>query len=578
VPARKILTLAAFGALACSGKITDTADPSLAGTAAASGSTATGGSGGTSSNSGGSGGAGAAGMGGSGSSGASVAGVTPVTRVARLTHTQYQNTVDDLFGIDDDSAATFPPDALNGFTFDTSVDFRVDERLGPQYRTAAEALAARAASDTAVFKRIVPCDTSASTCASDFIKAFGARAFRRPLTAAEVDRFTALFAQGSDLVGSGDAFKDGVSLVVEAMLQAPQFLYRTELAEKTDSNGLVAVTDYEMAARLSYFLWNTMPDDALFANASDGTLRTSDGIASAAARLVADPRATEVAVSFHDQAWAFSRFARITPDAKTYPNAPADIVTRVTDAAHTFVGDIVANDGGLRDLLTARYAFADSALAPLYGKSVSGTKLVRVDFDAAERQGILMQIGFLASNAYAIKTDPIHRGLFVVRNLLCTDIPDPPPGAAQTPPPATDTPPKTTRGEVELLTGQTQCKGCHSVINPPGFAFEGFDALGQARADEGGEKLDTTGTVTLDGSTVSFANAFDLVQAVAKSTDARTCYAGKWLEFAYGRKATDADTATRSELGSSERSVRDVMAAVTRTAAFRSRAPNEVAP
>ena len=147
-----------------------------------------------------------------------------------------------------------------------------------------------------------------------------------------------------------------------------------------------------------------------------------------------------------------------------------------------------------------------------------------------------MQLGFLASHAYAIKTDPIHRGLFVLRELLCRDIPDPPPGATETPPPETDEPIETTREEISLLTGQDLCVGCHIDINAPGFAFESFDAVGAARALENDVPVDTTGELTLDGSVVTFANAGELVEALAQSSEARACYAGKWLSFAYGRR------------------------------------------
>jgi len=585
--------LSALFALACSGKISEGPgegnpgdDPKTAGSGAtangtggsSAGTAASGGAGGSSSGgAGGSSGKGGSTSGGTGGEPA-VSGVLPVTRVARLTHEQYQNTVNDLFGIDDDSSAAFAPDALDGLDFDTSLDFRVDSRLGPQYRAAAEALAQKAVSDDSVFARLVSCDTSAASCEGTFIASFGQKAFRRPLTSAETTRFSALFEQGPDLVASGDDFKDGVSLVVESMLQSPQFLYRTELSATAGKNGLIALDDWELATRLSYFLWNTTPSDALLKSASAGTLNTADQVKAAAAQLVVDSRATAMAVSFHRQAWD-GRFSHIAPDAKTYPNAPTDLLQRVTDATQAFYGDVVDNDGGLKELLTAPYAFADSALAPLYGAKVSGSALTRVDFDASVRKGLLMQVGYLASNAYAIKTDPIHRGLFVVRNLLCHDIPDPPPGAAQTPLPATSTPPKTTREEVALLTGQSaSCLGCHSDINPPGYAFEGFDAVGQVRTDEDGEPLDTTGEMALDGSTFAFAGATDLVDALAASSEAKACYAGKWLAFAYGRKLVADDAASQASLTTGPASVRELMQTVALTPSFMSRAPNEVGP
>jgi hypothetical protein len=189
-----------------------------------------------------------------------------------------------------------------------------------------------------------------------------------------------------------------------------------------------------------------------------------------------------------------------------------------------------------------------------------------------------MQVGHLASNAYALKTDPIHRGLFVVRNLLCHHIDDPPAGASQTEPPETDTPPKTTREEIELLTGQTACRGCHLEINPPGFAFEAFDAVGQIREDEDGEPLVTSGSMQLDGQTLAFDDAFDVVSALATSTEARNCYSAKWLEFAYGRSLISEDEAAQVSIGLAGSSVREVMRAITATPQFMTRAPNEVGP
>lgn len=504
-------------------------------------------------------------------------GVTGITRVARLTHTQYDKTVKDLFGIEETPASAFAPDALNGFDFDTSLDYTVDARLGPQYRAAAEELSELAVSDNSVFNRVVPCDAGAAGCSEQFIEDFGQRAFRRPLTAAEQARFAGLFERGPELVGSGNAFSDGVRLVVEAMLQSPQFLYRTELVNIVGADGLIAPNPWEMATRLSYFLLDSMPDSQLFAEAQEGGLQTPEQIESATLRLLSEPGATEKLVSFHEQAWQFDRFSRITPDAATYPEAPSDIIERVRAASTRFVQDVIETGGGLEQLLTAPYAFADADLAPLYGQSQAGSGLSRIDFAPGERKGFLMQVGFLASNAYAIKTDPIHRGLFVLRELLCRNIPDPPPGASTTEPPAGPTP-ETTREEVSLLTGQPACTGCHTEINAPGFAFEGFDAVGQARSAENGVPVDTTGSMSLDGASIQFNNAIDLVDSLALSAEARSCYAGKWLEFALGRSLNEQDEGARASLAQQDRSVAELVEAIAQTPAFTRRAPNEVAP
>lgn len=502
---------------------------------------------------------------------------TALTRVARLTHEQYQNTASALLGISDTPADEFAPDALNGFAFDSSVDYLVDARLGPQYRAAAEALAELAVTQDAVFARLVSCDPAAASCAGEFIASFGERAFRRPLNPAEVGRFSALFARGTELVGSGDAFRDGVRLVVEAALQSPQFLYRTELSSATNANGQVTLDAWEIASRLSYLAWNSMPDAELFTLSRSGALSDEVLVESAVRRLLQDGRSTRKLVSFHEQVWQFARFSKIAPDASTYPLAPVDMATLVSAASRRFVEEVIASGGGLREFLTAPYAFADPGLAPLYGKSTS-SGLSKLDFTNGERQGFLMQVGFLASNAYAIKTDPIHRGLFVLRDLLCRHVAEPPPGASTTPPPATPVPPKTTREEVSALTEQTGCKVCHAQINPPGYAFEGFDAIGRVRMEEGGVPVDTSGTITLDGANVSFADAHALVQALATSAEARACYARKWLLFAHGRNLDANDEAQVSSLATESIPVKDLVTRIATSSAMLRRLPNEVAP
>jgi hypothetical protein len=322
-----------------------------------------------------------------------------------------------------------------------------------------------------------------------------------------------------------------------------------------------------------------MPDEALFAAARAGQLRTVDQVEAAARRMLTQPRVLDKLVAFHDQAWQFGRFARISPDAEAYPNVPKALVWRVRQATALFVRDILQTGGGLEELLTAPYAYVDAGLAPLYGLESLGARtpapgrFTRVDFDPDERQGLLMQVGYLASNAYSVRTDPIHRGLFVIRYLLCRDIPDPPPGATTTPPPETNRPIITTRDEVDLVTGQSFCPTCHSEINAPGFAFEGFDAIGQRRTMENGAAVDTSSSMVLDGQMVSFDGAAQLVARLAQSQEAHRCYSRRWLEFAYGRPLADSDLPTLDALAADSLPIADIIVAIVRSPEFLSFAP-----
>src|SRR5688572_24143176 len=283
--ARVLACSLALASGACSGRVVSDGDPfeeTGGGAGKKSGKGGRTGQGGSAGTSGDGGTSGSAGTGTGGSSGdPAVAGVLPVTRSARLTHAQYAAAMLELFGIADSPSETFAPDASNGFEFDNRLDLRVDARLGPQYRTAAETVAARVVSDTALFERQVTCDTAGAGCSDEFISSFGRRAVRRPLTADETTRFGALFGQGVTLVASGDAFRDGVRLVVEYVLQSPKFLYRNELGTETDAEGLIGLDDWEVASRLAFFLWNSIPDAALLDAAERGELGSEDAVRAA---------------------------------------------------------------------------------------------------------------------------------------------------------------------------------------------------------------------------------------------------------------------------------------------------------
>jgi hypothetical protein len=501
--------------------------------------------------------------------------VAAETRLVRLSHAQYQHTVQDLFGIRESLQLTFAPDALNGFGFDTSNALQVDARVGPQYRGMAEALAERAVADAAIFARIVPCEPALTGCRDLFLRSFGERVFRRPLSVADVAQFGELFDSGGAHFETGDAFRDGVRLTLEALLQSPEFLYRSQASTRIGPDGRAQLDDFDVAARLAYFLYDSMPDAELLAAARARRLRTPDQIEAAVRQMLKKPRVLEKLVAFHDQAWQFGRVARISPDAATYPQVPKAFVRRVRQATTLFVRDILQSGGGLEELLTAPYAYADAGLAPLYGKASpearppdATERFARIDFARGERKGLLMQVGYLASNAYSIRTDPIHRGLFVIRNLLCRDIPDPPPGATDTPPPPTDRPILTTRDEVSLVTGQSFCPACHSEINPPGFAFEGFDAIGQRRSTENGVPVDTSASMVLDGQIVSFDGAAELVDLLARSAEAHRCYSRRWLEFAYGRPLAVSDLPTLDVISARSLPIADILVAIARSSEF----------
>lgn len=497
-----------------------------------------------------------------------------VTRMARLTHAQYANTVADLFGIED-ITATFPPDARNGFEFSSSLDFVVDGRMAPQYQTVAETIASTVVTDDAVFAKVVPCSDETQTCRDRFIAEFGLRSFRRPLSDAEQMRLAELFDAGAELVGGSSPFRDGVQVVVEALMQSPYFLYRTELSNTTE-DATVPLSNYEVASRLSYFLYDSMPDAELFAAAAAGELTNVSNVEAQVERMLQTDAATAQLVSFHEQAWHFDRYSKVSPDPAVFPDLADDLSSRLLDASRAFVTDVIESGGGVSELLTAPFAYADTELGRLYGIDVEG-QLQRIELDSGSRLGLLSQPGFLASHAHARKTDPIHRGLFVTRDLLCRSIGAPPAGASMATLPEGSPTPKTTREEVTLLTAPSGCVECHRLINPPGFAFEGFDAVGQIRDEEDGTPVDTATTILLDGVELEVSGAVELVQHLAESGEVHACYADKWLTFAHGR------TLERDEIEDPDRfrgpmSTRELVTLIATDAPFLTRPTTQVSP
>lgn len=513
--------------------------------------------------------------------------VTDRTRLARLTHRQYDRTVQDLLYLPADvqPSETFLADPrFSGF--DNNADrLTVSGRLALDYRSAAEAVAARLVADDVAYGRLVPCE-DASGCPTRFVDDLGRRAYRRPLTADERSRLLDLFADAFD-PSSPDAFRAAVGLVVEGVLQSPKFLYRTELTNAPDPDtGLVPLDPYEVASRLSYMLWNTMPDDALFAAAAAGELGTGAEVRAQAERMLADPKATNVIADFHAQWLATDKWTSLVRDPARYPENVPGLVESMRGESDRFVQHVVFDEaGGLRDLLTRSTTFVDGNLASIYGVDAPAAGFSRVELDPAERAGVFTQVGFLAWHGYYDEPSPIHRGVFIQRRLLCADIPPPPSNADLTLPAISPDLP-TNRARTEAHTSASACSRCHGFINPTGFAFEGYDALGRTRAEDNGQPVDAAVEVPVGTADPIVADgAVDFVQALADRPEPYRCYVTQWLRYAYGRPEVDADRCLVDRLA--ERAYEDdapvtaIVADLAANAAVRYRPvtpPEETAP
>jgi hypothetical protein len=472
--------------------------------------------------------------------------VRTVVALRRLTHSQYNNTVRDL--LDDRSlpANQFPPeDFVNGFKNQYQAEI-VSPLLEDAYSAAAEKLAANAFRRNA--RRLVPCDPSPA-CRSQFIRDFGLKAFRRPLEAGEITRYEKLLDTQSSLLA-------GAQLVVEAMLQSPNFLFRLE-----DTNN-PRWRPYAAAARLSYALFDSMPDDALFAAAANGGLNTPQGIEKATRRMLDDAKSREALDEFVSQWLRFDRVLTATRERRSYPNFTAETAIAMTQEARRFVADLVWNRRDFTGLFTAPYAYPNGDLARIYGVEPPPNDFERVPFPAdSDRAGVFGQALFLTLTAKPDDTSPTARGLFVREQFLCQHVADPPPGVNTNLPPVTEAKPVTNRDRLAMHTTNKTCAGCHNLVDPIGYVFEKFDAVGQRReklkltfGQTFGESarradrkvttvelnLDTTGQIA-GISTNVVASPKDLGATLAASAQCQECVVKQYFRYVAGRMETPAD-------------------------------------
>ena len=466
----------------------------------------------------------------------------------RLTRAQYTNTVRDLLGIDTDVAESFPADERIG-AFESNAVAPVSNLVVEQYMDAAETLA----EDAITLQRdvLVPCDPAIvgeDACADTFIRNFGARAHRRPLSEDDVELYTGIFVSGRE----GSGFDGGIQLVVQAMLQSPYFLYHVELDEvPTDADTIVAVDPHTLASRLSYYLWGSMPDEALFAAAESGALGDPDELRSQAERLLDDPRAADTIASFHEQWLHVDDMTAVDKDEALFPEFDEALKGAMQREVGEFASYVIREgDENLRTLLTASFTVTDDPrLLALYGveRPLGHVPGDPIELDGAQRAGLLTQPALLAKAAHVDQSSPVHRGVVVRENFLCQTLPSPPDDVDDTPP--DPDPNATTRERFDEHTSDPACAACHQLIDGLGFGFENYDAVGAFRTEEGGLPVDATGEVLLtsdiDG---PFDGAVELAGKLAQSENVHRCVSEQWFNYALGRVAGDEDQCSTDAL------------------------------
>ncbi len=453
--------------------------------------------------------------------------------IRRLNRFEYNNTVRDLLGDTTRPATDFPVENIVLGFDNNAAALTASPALIEDYLGAAERLATFAVENN--LEGLVACSVAKHSelgCARRFIRTFGKRAYRRPLTDGDVEILLGVFVRGYHAFG----FKGGIRWSLVAMLSSVQFLYRIESGVPTGAGQPVTrLTAWELASRLSYLIWRSMPDAELFAAAEAGRLTTRTEIDTQLSRMLAHPKAHATVADFHEQWLQLQALDDLPKDKKIYPTFKPDIARLLKQEATSFIDDVFwGSEGTLAALYTAPFTYVDAALAKYYGLPVpKGTGFKKVDLKGQMRAGILTQGGLLAVQAQENQTHPVRRGAFVRRSLLCEELPPPPQNVVfQIPPPS---PTLTGRERFEEHRSDPACSGCHRLTDPIGFGFENFDGVGLYRTMDNGHPIDASGQVVGMPGGGEFNGPIELAQLLSKSDQAAECMVLSWFRYGYGR-------------------------------------------
>lgn len=497
----------------------------------------------------------------------------------RLTRFEYNNTVSDLLQDASAPANTFPLEEAGAQ--------RVPLLLAEGHVSAAQSLSANVLAD---LPQRLPCATTAATgdmaaqevCAQQLIDQLGPKAYRRPLTAGERERLLSTFRAGREFLD----FESSIGAVLESMLLSPQFLYRVENGTAVAGDPSVLQVDaWGMASRLSYFLWASMPDDALLSAAQEGRLATAADVRREAERMYGSERSRAV-VRYFNRAWLeLSGVDGQHKDASAFPDYTEEIGPLLRIQTETFTESLYFTPGGtLNELFTAPYTYMNQPLAQFFGVSgPTGDAFERVDLDPTKHAGVLTEASLMSHFATADRTHPILRGVFVRRKVLCHELPDPPPGITDGRGTVVD-PNATERERLAVHRMNPSCATCHQFIDPVGLAFENFDATGRWRDLEAGKPVDVSGNLDNTDVPGPVNGAVELSHKLADSEQVRECMTRNWFRFANGRGETSDDACSMARVtqtfSQSGGDLRELVLAMTQTDAFLYRtAPEaEVAP
>jgi hypothetical protein len=555
-----LVTIAGIGSVglsACSGSVAT--GPGGGGGSGTGSTPGTGNSNGTGSTSGGGGGGGAVVY--------PPGGPTPsAVPIRRLTNDEYRQAVNDLF------VRQVQPDGTiyGGFTLPAAT-FTLDERVFgfvnlsssqtasqvrmEQYEAAAQMIALGDAQTPQVWKGVAAnptlltgCDVatkSETLCAQPYLNDLAKRAHRRALTTIEKNRLWTLFMNPA-----GGTYTTRLALAIEAILISPNFLFRPELGDpaKVVGPGIVALTPWEVANRLSFFINGSIPDTTLTAAADSGALLNVEEVKTQAQRLLALPRSQTNLVKMHEQWLGIDSINALSKNPGAFPTFTSTLAYEMGQETRTFIQTVMFTQSGtFSDLLVAPYTFGNSDIAALYGVSAASTDPAvwgKIDLNPAQRRGLLTQPSLLATlakdSAVQDLGTAIRRGKFVLQQILCRPVPEPTPEIVAMFQPLDLT--VTTRAQAKTHEFNDQCRGCHVAMDPLGLPFEKYDMIGRWRETDKGMPIDVNGQLLdASGKPVTFNGIPELANLVAQMPETRACYLQQWFQFSMGKLVAPPD-------------------------------------
>lgn len=463
----------------------------------------------------------------------------PAPVLKRLTQEQYRNSVDDLFGEGLVLPTLEPDQEIEGLIALGSGVTSISPYGVEQYEAAAYSIAEQVMTDRPEMALVCqPDDVDDAACAESSIEELGRRVWRRPLSAEESEVLVDLILVASETL---DDFDSGYEFGIAALLQSHNFLYRSELG--VDG----AYTDWEMASRLSYFLWNTTPDEELLLAADAGELRDDAGLSAQVDRMLADERARDGLRNLFAELWSLYDLDDLSKDPTLFLHMSDQVGPSAREETLLGVEYLAFDlDDPYRELFTTRRTFLDHTMSALYevqAPSRDGFGMTELPKETG-RRGFLGQASFLALQAHPVSTSVTKRGQFVRERILCHVIPPPPSDVDTSIPEASESEP-TMRERVARHLEDPTCATCHQITDPVGLGFENFDGIGRWRDEENGYTIDASGD--LDGD--AFADAWELGASVANHRDLGACLVERTTQYATGHVDQDRELMSWHEEG-----------------------------